>query len=358
MDSTETTRPGLSGTPPSATQIGRRHFLRLAGAMAFCIRPDQFQRLAPGTAFNGALMDAPSIERIGVGLEFGTSSVYTAVVERRSNGSRKLLVADETPLHGYSNGKIVDFDAAQRSIRKALVNAQVWSDVMIQNANIAMTEEGFDDSHREEIARCVREIPLEIKVPHHHLFAVAEVALSQPQRDRGALLFDVRAGSTDCVLYLDGAVWTAVSVDVGWHHMSDYVVYGRSIGPVSAENLEIEAASAILSGEVPRKEVPCEMIERRVQMRMRAAFQLLKRDLDVPGGGLRRLGAGIFVAECSGQLSGINELAGQIFDLPVNTARVQGMTGPSEVLDDPKYTCAIGLASMPEPTTRASYGKD
>jgi cell division ATPase FtsA len=350
MDSTEITR------------IGRRHFLRLAGAMAFCIRPGPFPPLArspaPGATFNGAEPSVFPVDRIGVGLEFGTSCMYAAVVELPSNGSRKLLVADETPLRGYSNGRIVDFDVAQRSIHQALVKAEVWSDVMIQGANIAMPELDYEDSQWKEIARCVREIPLEIKVLHNYPLAIAEVALSQPQKDRGALLFDVRAGTTDCVLYLDGAVWTAVSVDVGWHHMSDYVAHGRSIAPVSSENLDVEEASAILSGEVSRKEALREMIERRAQMRMRAAFQLLKHDIEVPGGGLRRLGAGIFVAECSGLLRGIDELAGHIFGLPVNTARIQGMTGPSEVLDDPKYTRAIGLASMPEPTTGAPYGWD
>jgi cell division ATPase FtsA len=321
----------------------------MAGAMALCLRRDPFQHLArspaPGSAFKGA--ETFPGDRIGVGLEFGTSSVLAAVVELRSNGLSKLLVADETPLRGYSNGRIIDFNAAQKCVRRALVNAEVWSGVKIQSAHIAMSEVNFDISLMDKIARCVREIPVEIKGISYQPVPIAAVALTRDQKNRGALVVDVRAGSTDCVIYLDGAIQEMVSVDVGWHHMSDYVPLGRSIAPVPAEDLDVEEASAILSKALPGREVECEMLERRVQMRVREAFQLLKHDTRIPAGGLQRLGTGIFVTDCTGLLRGINDLAEQVFELPAQRARLQGIAGPSQVLDDPKYICAIGLATLP-----------
>jgi len=285
-------------------------------------------------------MDAPSIERIGVGLEFGTSSVYTAAAERRSNGSRKLLLADETPLRGYSNGRIVDFDAAQQSVHEALLHAEEWTNAMIQRAHIAMnmTALNFDLSLIDNIARCFREIPMQIDGIAYPPCAIAEVALNRHQKTSGALVVDVSEGSTDCVMYVDGAVNEMVSVGLGWHHMSDNAAFAATIARVPAE---------ILAGN----EVEGNMPKREIQMGLREAFRILKWEIEVRGGCLQRLGGGIFVADCTGLLRGINELAEQVFELPAKRACVQGIAGPKQVLADPKYTCAIGLATLAEPST-------
>src|SRR5207249_6866971 len=54
--------------------------------------------------------------------------------------------------------------------------------------------------------RCVKELPLEVEDVVFSALASAQVVLTQNQKDLGALVIDVGGGTTDYVLYADGAI--------------------------------------------------------------------------------------------------------------------------------------------------------
>lgn len=57
----------------------------------------------------------------------------------------------------------------------------------------------------------------------------------------------------------------------------------------------------------------------------------------------KSLGAGVVLTGGSSMLSGIQELAEQIFDLPVRIGTPIGVEGLAEIVDHPKYATGVGL---------------
>ena len=54
--------------------------------------------------------------------------------------------------------------------------------------------------------RCVKELPLEVEDVVFNPLASAQVVLNQQQKNMGALVIDMGGGTTDYILYVDGAV--------------------------------------------------------------------------------------------------------------------------------------------------------
>src|SRR5205085_3218852 len=54
--------------------------------------------------------------------------------------------------------------------------------------------------------RCVKELPLDVEDVVFTPYAAAQVVLTQHQKNLGALVIDIGGGTTDYVLYVDGAV--------------------------------------------------------------------------------------------------------------------------------------------------------
>jgi cell division protein FtsA len=67
-------------------------------------------------------------------------------------------------------------------------------------------------------------------------------------------------------------------------------------------------------------------------------------DQQISSNGLKRsLRAGVVLTGGSSMLSGIRELAEQVFDLPVRVASPTGLDGLSELVAHPRFSTAVGL---------------
>ena len=69
--------------------------------------------------------------------------------------------------------------------------------------------------------RCLREFPLEVEDVVFGPIAAAQVVLNREARQQGALLLDIGGGTTDFVLYEDGAIAASGSIGVGGDHISN-----------------------------------------------------------------------------------------------------------------------------------------
>jgi len=99
---------------------------------------DALQEMKNATAPNSPPL--PDKKRlIIVGLEIGTTKVCAAVGEIKPDDTLNLLGVGQAPSRGVRKGEIVDFDSAQKSVVKALVDAEEKCDVMIKNVYLAIT---------------------------------------------------------------------------------------------------------------------------------------------------------------------------------------------------------------------------
>jgi cell division protein FtsA len=203
--------------------------------------------------------------------------------------------------------------------------------------------------------RCVKELPLEVEDVVLGPLAAAQVVLTQHQKNLGALVIDIGGGTTDYIVYIDGAVKQSGVLAVGGDHITNDISMGLRIPMTRAEKLKIEEGSVTLGNCLPGetillkddsgfagKEIERETLNTIIHLRMREVFDLLKRTLEEESF-INYVGAGIFMTGGCSQLNGIENLAQEIFEMPAHVAHAQTMSGLTSAFENPQLSTAIGL---------------
>src|SRR6516164_3632003 len=203
--------------------------------------------------------------------------------------------------------------------------------------------------------RCVKELPLEVEDVVFSALASAQVVLTQHQKNLGALVVDIGGGTTDYILYVDGAVKQSGCLAVGGDHITNDISMGLRIPMARAEKLKIEEGSVTLGNSLPGeiillkddsgfagKEIERENLNTIIYLRMREIFELLQRQL-AEESFMNYVGAGIFITGGCSQLNGIENLAQEIFEMPAHVAHAQTMSGLTSAFENPQFSTAIGL---------------
>jgi cell division protein FtsA len=203
--------------------------------------------------------------------------------------------------------------------------------------------------------RCVRELPLDVEDVVFNPLASAQVVLTQNQKNLGALVIDMGGGTTDFILYIDGAVKQSGSLAVGGDHITNDISMGLRIPMTRSEKLKLEEGSCTLGNCLPGetvllkddsgfagKEIERETLNTIIHLRLRETLELLKRQLDDEGF-INYIGEGIFITGGCSHLSGIAHLAEEIFELPARVAHAQSMSGLTSAFENPQFSTAIGL---------------
>ncbi len=191
--------------------------------------------------------------------------------------------------------------------------------------------------------RCVKELPLDVEDVVFGALASAQVVLTQHQKDLGALVIDIGGGTTDYILYADGAVKQSGCLAIGGDHITNDISMGLRIPMARAEKLKIEEGNCVLGNCLPGetillkddsgfagKEIERETLNTIINLRLREILELLKRRLEEESF-INYLGAGIFITGGCSLLNGIDHLAEEIFEMPAHVAHAQtasGLTSP------------------------------
>ena len=69
--------------------------------------------------------------------------------------------------------------------------------------------------------RCVREIPIEVEDIVFSPIAAAQVVLNREAKQQGAILLDIGGGTTDYLMYVDGAIAASGSLGLGGDHVTN-----------------------------------------------------------------------------------------------------------------------------------------
>ena len=203
--------------------------------------------------------------------------------------------------------------------------------------------------------RLVREVPLEIDDVVFSGLASALAVLDREQRERGALVIDIGGGTTDYVIYRDGAVHDSGCIAVGGDHITNDISMGLRVPMARAERLKIEEGGAVLGTCLPdekihlrgepgfaARDIEREMLHQVIHYRLREIFELLKKRFDDERH-LDYLGAGIVLTGGSSQIPGIQHLAEDVFGIPVQPAQTPPLSGLTSALANPQISTALGL---------------
>jgi len=168
-------------------------------------------------------------------------------------------------------------------------------------------------------------------------------------------VIDMGGGTTDYILYVDGAVKQSGCLGIGGDHITNDISMGLRIPMARSEKLKIEEGSCTLGNCLPGetillkddsgfagKEIERETLNTIIHLRVREAFDLLKRGLEEEPF-LNYLGAGVFITGGCSLLNGIDHLAEEVFEMPAHIAHAQTMSGLTSASENPQLSTAIGL---------------
>jgi cell division protein FtsA len=202
---------------------------------------------------------------------------------------------------------------------------------------------------------CVNRAGIEVLEMVFEPLATAEAVLTADEREHGALLLDIGAGTTDCALYQEGEVqWSAVLPIGASNFTNDLAMVLRTpfaeaeriktrngccLGSLVAEDDGVAVPS--VAGGAPRVVARRELAD-ILQPRAEELFTLVRQDLTKSGFD-ERLRGGVVLTGGGAQLDGLLEIAEGVFDCAVRYGLPQGLGGLVDVIGSPAWGTAAGL---------------
>ncbi len=236
----------------------------------------------------------------------------------------------------------------QDGIREPLGMSGVRLEAKIHIVTAAVTS-------AQNIVKCANKAGLNVVDIVLEPLASAEAVLSRDERDLGVCLIDIGGGTTDLAVFADGAITHTSVLALGGNHVSNDIAVGLRTPFDEAERIKKKfgVASARLLGsddiltvpsvggrrprEVSRK-LLCEIIEPRMEEILSLARgELAKANLE------DRIPCGVVLSGGCSALTGIAELAEEIFEAPVRLGTPQNIGGLQDVVRDPMYATGVGL---------------
>ncbi|HJL23667.1 MAG TPA: cell division protein FtsA [Polyangiaceae bacterium LLY-WYZ-15_(1-7)] len=185
--------------------------------------------------------------------------------------------------------------------------------------------------------------------------ASADAVLSEDEKEIGVALVDIGGGTTDIIIYVDGAVVHTSVIPIGGINLTNDIATGLRTPMAEAERIKIKygCASTELIDEDETIEVPsvggrpprvlprrvlCDIIEPRVEEIFHAC-----RHVIVETGFADMLASGVVITGGTTLLDGMPEHAERVLNLPVRRAAPTGIGGLIDVVRSPSYATGVGL---------------
>jgi cell division protein FtsA len=208
----------------------------------------------------------------------------------------------------------------------------------------------------QNAVRCVKEYEIDVVDIVVNSLASAQVVLNDHQKRAGALIVDIGGGTTDFLVYQDGAIRHSGVIGIGGDHVTNDLCIGLRIPIARAEKLKIEEGAASLDAIKPGdriilkndtgfsgREVDRRTLNVIIHARLHELFTILRKRVQetVPE---HMLGAGILLTGGCSLTKGIREVAESVFQgTPVNLAHAQSVSGPASAFENPQLSTCIGL---------------
>ena len=207
----------------------------------------------------------------------------------------------------------------------------------------------------DNIAKTLDNCHLEIDELVLEPLASSAAVISDDEREIGVMLIDIGGGTTDVLIYREDGVVASGVIGIGGNNITSDIAYGLRTAVRAAEAIKIEHGCALSSAtslheqiDVPgigfreEKKVGKHFLAGIIEPRVKELFSLIN-DQITTSEYKKSLGAGVVLTGGSSMLAGAQELAEQVFDLPVRIGTPVAVDGLAEVVNHPKYATGVGL---------------
>ncbi len=205
------------------------------------------------------------------------------------------------------------------------------------------------------IVKCCNRAGLNVADVVLEPLASAEAVLTREEMELGVGLLDIGGGTSDLAVFAGGTIKHTFVLGLGGHNLTNDLSIGLRTPLKEAERLKEQFGSALASLidkdqiiEVPSvggrksrrlsRRVMGEILEPRVE----EMLTLINQEL-ADSRYKELVNAGIVLTGGTSMLEHMEELAEQIFDLPVRVGYPENVTGPVEVIESPQWATGVGL---------------
>jgi cell division protein FtsA len=190
----------------------------------------------------------------------------------------------------------------------------------------------------------------------YEALACGDAVLRQDERELGVCLADIGAGSTDLIVYHEGAVIHTGVVPVGGDHFTNDVSVGLRTPLADAEKIKRLFGSAFVTrvpgsteievtsvGDRPSRLMSQRMLAEIIEPRARELFELVREHLRAAGV-MDLLPAGIVLTGGGSKLNSMAEMAEDVLRKPIRIGVPASLSRMPAELSQPEFSTIIGIA--------------
>src|SRR6202049_383391 len=185
--------------------------------------------------------------------------------------------------------------------------------------------------------------------------AAADSVLRNDEREMGVCLADIGAGSTELIVFQQGAVIHTAVIPVGGDHFTSDLsvglctplaeaekikkIYGNAIVTLIPEGNEVEVPSV---GDRPSRLISQRMVGEILEPRARELFEMLRDNLR-HSGMLDVCVGGIVLSGGTSRLAGIMDIAESVLRRPLRLSWPTPLAKMPSTLAEPEYATVLGM---------------
>lgn len=235
------------------------------------------------------------------------------------------------------------------------------------------------NSYWQNLKKCVEQLGLNVYDVVFTGWASAAAVLTDTEKELGVTMLDIGAGTTSISIFQEGAIIYSGCIPLGGVNITSDIAIGLQVSLEDAEKIKLnmddllsdkvkskdsknDKRPALLRkaeeedkeedkggkldlsviGVKSEKKVTKDMLRKIVDARCEEIFDMAKDSVEKSGYDIA-MPAGIVVTGGSALLSGITKLTQSIFGVPARIGYASGLSGMTEEISDPAYSCVQGL---------------
>ncbi|MBN1274542.1 MAG: cell division protein FtsA [Candidatus Aminicenantes bacterium] len=208
----------------------------------------------------------------------------------------------------------------------------------------------------QNLRTCVSRAGVEIELIVLNQIASSKSTLTHDEKELGVGLIDIGGGTTEVAIFERGSLWYTSIIPIGGDNFTNDIAVGlrtpipeaekikKKFGCVTSSLIDEDETIEVPSvgrGKKPRV-LPRQILADIIQPRAEEIFRLVDNDIKRMGYE-KSLNSGIVLTGGTSLLEGLEEVAEEIFDLPVRRGDPCGIGGLVDRAATPDYSTAVGL---------------
>jgi cell division protein FtsA len=208
----------------------------------------------------------------------------------------------------------------------------------------------------QNLRTCVERSGINIEQIVLNQIATSTSVLTHDEKELGVGLIDIGAGTTEVAIFERGSLWYTSIIPLGGDNFTNDIAVGLRTPIPDAEKIKKKfgCVSAPVTDEQETLEVPSvgrgrkprvlsrQLLADIIQPRAEEIFRLVDNDIKRMGYE-KSLNSGMVLTGGTALLEGLEEVAEEIFDLPVRRGDPTGVGGLVDRVATPDYATAVGL---------------